>query len=182
MSLRAIAREMGMTAPGLYRYFDSHEVLLRHVCAEHLHRARRGHPPGHRGRARRPGPHDGATKLTVKMVAACHEFRRWALNHQAEFGLLFGVPLPGLDDGQYDVADECALAFAGTFFTLFLELWTKAPFPVPEPGDIDPGLLDQLEPLPRRAGHRHPGRRGADLPALLDRAVRRRWPWRCSAT
>ena len=33
MSLRAIAREMGMTAPGLYRYFDSHEELLRNVCA-----------------------------------------------------------------------------------------------------------------------------------------------------
>src|SRR3974390_2952058 len=33
MSLRAIAREMGMTAPGLYRYFDSHDELLRHVCA-----------------------------------------------------------------------------------------------------------------------------------------------------
>ena len=31
VSLRAIAREMGMTAPGLYRYFDSHEELLRHV-------------------------------------------------------------------------------------------------------------------------------------------------------
>ncbi|HLN69148.1 MAG TPA: helix-turn-helix domain-containing protein, partial [Streptosporangiaceae bacterium] len=29
MSLRAIAREMGMTAPGLYRYFDSHEALNR---------------------------------------------------------------------------------------------------------------------------------------------------------
>jgi len=33
MSLRAIAKEMGMTAPGLYRYFDSHDELLRHVCA-----------------------------------------------------------------------------------------------------------------------------------------------------
>ena len=31
VTLRAIAREMGMTAPGLYRYFDSHEELLRHV-------------------------------------------------------------------------------------------------------------------------------------------------------
>ena len=27
MTLRAIAREMGMTAPGLYRYFPSHEDL-----------------------------------------------------------------------------------------------------------------------------------------------------------
>ena len=33
VSLRAIAREMGMTAPGLYRYFGSHTELLRHVCA-----------------------------------------------------------------------------------------------------------------------------------------------------
>ena len=33
VSLRAIAREMGMTAPGLYRYFGSHEELIRHVIA-----------------------------------------------------------------------------------------------------------------------------------------------------
>ncbi len=34
VSLRAIAREMGMTAPALYRYFSSHEELLRHVVAD----------------------------------------------------------------------------------------------------------------------------------------------------
>src|SRR6266705_2277028 len=34
VSLRAIAREMGMTAPALYRYYDSHEELLRHVVAD----------------------------------------------------------------------------------------------------------------------------------------------------
>ena len=28
ISLRAIAREMGMTAPALYRYFGSHDELL----------------------------------------------------------------------------------------------------------------------------------------------------------
>src|SRR2546423_12967016 len=33
VSLRAIAREMGMTAPGLYRYFGSYEELVRHLCA-----------------------------------------------------------------------------------------------------------------------------------------------------
>jgi hypothetical protein len=83
-------------------------------------------------------------KLTVKMAAACQEFRRWALNHKAEFALLFGVPLPGLDEARHDIADECALAFAGTFFTLFLELWQALPFPVPAAGQIDAVLLDQL--------------------------------------
>ncbi len=33
VSLRAIAREMGMTAPGLYRYFGNHEELVRHLTA-----------------------------------------------------------------------------------------------------------------------------------------------------
>src|ERR1700689_5368525 len=34
VSLRAIAREMGLTAPALYRYFDTHEVLIKHVIAD----------------------------------------------------------------------------------------------------------------------------------------------------
>jgi AcrR family transcriptional regulator len=154
MSLRAIAAEMGMTAPGLYRYFDSHEELHRHVCAsiftelgDDIRQAIHAVDP--------QAPHAGAapaeeareqmvTKLTLKMVAACRAFRRWALNHEAEFALLFGIPLPGLDDGRYDIADECALEFAGTFFTLFLELWNRAPFPVPAAEEIDHGLRDQL--------------------------------------
>jgi AcrR family transcriptional regulator len=145
MSLRAIAREMGMTAPGLYRYFDSHEVLLRHVCASIFIELGADIQQAIDSAPVPPGPRDVSEKLTVKMIAACREFRRWSLNHPGEFGLVFGVPLPGLDYGHYDVADECALAFAGTFVTLFLELWTKAQFPVPAAGDIDPALLDQLE-------------------------------------
>ena len=158
VSLRAIGREIGMTAPGLYRYFGSHEELIRYLCANiftelghDIHQAiEAAGPPA--GRA-----HDPRVKMTVKMVAACREFRRWALNHQAEFALVFGVPLPGLDDGRYDVADECALAFAGTFFALFLELWRSIPFPVPADEQIDPGLRDQLV--------RYRDALGADIPA-----------------
>jgi AcrR family transcriptional regulator len=146
MSLRAIASDMGMTAPGLYRYFDSYEELHRHVCASiftelggDIHQAIQA-----AAAAADQGPDQMVEKLTLKMVAACREFRRWALNHEAEFALLFGMPLPGLDDGRYDIADECALEFAGRFFTLFLELWNKAPFPVPAAEEIDPRLRDQL--------------------------------------
>jgi hypothetical protein len=120
--------------------------LLRHVCASiftelggDIRRAIEAAVPP----PDRTNDPDTA-KLTVKMIAACQEFRRWALNHKAEFGLLFGVPLPGLDDGRYDVADECALAFAGTFFALFLEMWNHLKFPVPEASEIDPGLAGQL--------------------------------------
>jgi AcrR family transcriptional regulator len=149
VSLRAIAREMGMTAPGLYRYFGSHEDLVRHVIAGIF--TELGADIGQAiDAAAPPHPVSGESedairaKLTAKMVAACREFRRWALNHKAEFALLFGVPLPGLDDATHDIADECAIAFAGTFFALFLELWQVASFAVPAATEIDTGLLDQL--------------------------------------
>ncbi len=165
VSLRAIAREMGMTAPGLYRYFTSREELLRHLCAaiftelgddihEAIHHAVGPAAEGSEaGGSEAGGPADqdrdytrGQIRalLTVKMAAACREFRRWALNHTSDFSLIFGAPLPGLDDGRYDVADECALQFAGTFFALFLELWETVRFPVLEPDQIDPGLREQL--------------------------------------
>jgi AcrR family transcriptional regulator len=145
-SLRAIAREMGMTAPGLYRYFGSREELLRHVIAEifrelaaDIRRAiSEAVEPAPAGEARQPA------RLALKMVAACQEFRRWSLTHKDEFALLFGVPLPEIDDGRFDIAEECALEFAGTFYTLFLELWNAIRFPVPAESQIDPGLRAQL--------------------------------------
>jgi AcrR family transcriptional regulator len=165
VSLRAIAREMGMTAPGLYRYFGSHEELIRHVIAgiftelgEDIRRAIHtavspdGDPPDG------DSPDLTTVALTLKMIAACREFRRWALNHEAEFALLFGVPLPGIDDKRHDIADECAMAFAGTFFTLFFELWQRAPFAVAASQEIDAGLLAQLTRYRDALGV------GADLP------------------
>ena len=41
LSLRAIAREMGMTAPALYRYFPSREDLVEHAHRGPVRRAHR---------------------------------------------------------------------------------------------------------------------------------------------
>jgi AcrR family transcriptional regulator len=154
VTLRAIAREMGMTAPGLYRYFGSHEELIRHVIADiftelgaDISRALEGVPDSDQAKV----------KLTHAMAAACHEFRHWALSHKDEFGLTFGAPLPFIDDNRNDIADECALQLGGIFFALFLELWDKARFAVPDPDQIDPGLRDQLTTYGNALG--------ADLPA-----------------
>ena len=147
MTLRAIAREIGMTAPGLYRYYSSREELWRHVVAEmfrelavDIRRAIDGAVP----LAARGQPTAKRAHVALKMVAACRAFRNWALGHKEEFALLFGVPVPGLDDGRFDVVEQCALEFAGTFYTLFLELWNVIRFPVPAESEIDPVLLPQL--------------------------------------
>jgi AcrR family transcriptional regulator len=155
VTLRAIAREMGVTAPALYRYFDSHEELIRRVVgdifgelADEIHAA-----------IDSAGEASGG--MAGKMAAACRGFRQWALAHKAEFALLFGTPVPGVNVENDDFTEECARKFAGTFYALFLELWRKHPFPVTPPEEIDPGLREQLE--------RYRDGIGADLPlgALL---------------
>ena len=81
-SLRAIAREMGMTAPGLYRYYSNREELLRHVIAQmfrelarDIQRAIQEAVPWDRP----ADAADGQLQMARKMVAACREFRSWAL-------------------------------------------------------------------------------------------------------
>ena len=148
VTLRAIAREMGMTAPGLYRYFASHEELLRYLVAGIFTELAADIRSSIQSAGEPDGPLEPAQdrrQMAAEMAAACHGFRRWALTHTAEFSLLFGVPLPGVNAGGWDIADECAQQFAGVYFALFRKLWDAYPFPVPAPDELDPGLREQLE-------------------------------------
>jgi AcrR family transcriptional regulator len=140
VSLRAIAREMGMTAPALYRYFGSHEELIKHVCADIFTELANDIRAAIKSA-------DAATggDMTTKVLAACWEFRRWSLNHPREYGLVFATPLPGLHVQQDEITAEGGGQFGNTFFELMLELWRRRPFPVPADTEIDPGLLRQLE-------------------------------------
>lgn len=138
VTLRAIAREMGMTAPALYRYFDSHQELLRHLVGDLFNELTDDIDRAIHGVSEDP--------LKVRILAASVEFRRWALEHRREYSLLFGTPLPGREAGdQTDWTAECGQRFGRTFIELFLELWHTKPFPVPDDDDIDPGLRAQME-------------------------------------
>ncbi|MFB4312665.1 TetR/AcrR family transcriptional regulator [Actinomadura sp. 21ATH] len=152
VTLRAIAREMGMTAPALYRYFGSHQELLRHVVGDIF---------ADLTAALKAGLHEvPENDMNGKFLAAARTFRRWAFTHRPEYGLLFGAPMPGVGDQreQADFAEENARRFGMTFLTLFLELWGKCPFDVLPDEDIEPRLREQL----RR--YRDLGLAGADLP------------------
>jgi AcrR family transcriptional regulator len=83
VTLRAIARELGITAPALYRYYGSRDDLVEHlrldVCADLADELA----------ADIAGlPDDGA----VQLFAICKGFRRWALTHTKEFTLVFASP------------------------------------------------------------------------------------------
>jgi len=87
LSLRSIARQMGLTAPALYRYFENRDALVTALIADAytslavaLEAARDALPPSdHHGRL-----------LDVALA-----YRRWAVAHSQDYALIFGTPIPG---------------------------------------------------------------------------------------
>jgi AcrR family transcriptional regulator len=147
ISLRAIARDMGMTAPALYRYFASHEDLLRSVVTDifgdltaHVRMAI--HAVGPLG----DSPAD-ADLMSLKLIAGCREFRAWALEHVPEFEMVFGASVPGIEIEilHNDHGEECGFQFGRLFLDLFGELYRKRPFPIAPDADLLPGMRSQLE-------------------------------------
>ena len=148
VSLRAIAREMGMTAPALYRYFDSHEELLRHVVADiftdlatHVRTAI--HDAADLSAADLPE----AEVMVLKMIAGCREFRAWTLTHVPEFSMIFGSPVPGLEvlhEMHGDPTADCGYQFGQVFLDVFSDLFRRRPFAIPADDEIQPSLRDQL--------------------------------------
>jgi AcrR family transcriptional regulator len=89
LSLRAIARDMGMTAPALYRYFQSRDDLVTalildafNALADTLEAARDTQPEDN---------------PAARLLATLNAYRDWALAHPADFTLIFGTPIPGYE-------------------------------------------------------------------------------------
>ena len=167
ISLRAIAREMGMTAPALYRYFGSHEELIKHVVADIFTELAAGLREKIDAASNAASGAAGLDVMTAKLIAACRAFRAWALAHRPEFSMIFGSPLPGLEMAHGDPIMECGLRFGQVFLDLFNELWLRSPFDVPEPDEVDPALRPQLE--------RYRDMVGSDLPIGAMQTFLRCW-------
>lgn len=79
VGLRAIARELGVTAPALYRYFDSKDALLAAVYDD----------VDAEVAAALTAAEEQAPRLGEKPVAAAWAFRRWAIEYPREFEMMF---------------------------------------------------------------------------------------------
>jgi AcrR family transcriptional regulator len=145
VTLRAIAREMGMTAPALYRYFGNHQALIHHVVAGIFNElSDYVEAEVQRAQAALGPDRPDADSTSVGLITACQAFRRWAIAHPAEFGMIFGTPIAGVDLYLADPLMECGMRFGGIFVSLFVELWRIRPFEVPPDDEIAPDFRDQL--------------------------------------
>jgi AcrR family transcriptional regulator len=129
MSLRSVASAVGMTAPALYRYVDSHEALVRLVAvdidtsaAEQIAAYRDAQPED-----------DPAARIAAAAVA----FRQWALGNREEFSLVF----TNLDVScfeELEMESRTGLLFSALLF----EVWDRYRFPFPSMEELDPDLAE----------------------------------------
>ena len=85
LSLRAVAREVGMVSSAVYRYVPSRDDLLTRLVVEAYDAV------GERAeRACRP-----ADPPRVQWRAVWRAVRAWAHAHPAEYALIYGSPVPG---------------------------------------------------------------------------------------
>lgn len=144
VSIRAVAGEMGMTPPALYRYVTSVAELESLVVGSIFDDVIAAMSTA---RDRYPNEDPPA-----QIVAAATAFRGWGLANPREFTLVFGTPpapestpkrkqspIGHLINGT---EPECGPGerFGMFFSEIFTRLWMSQPFEVPPPDEIDPSF------------------------------------------
>jgi AcrR family transcriptional regulator len=89
LGLRAIAREMDVTAPAIYRYFPSLDDLITALILEDYHAIAEAMET-----ADASLPQDD---YAGRMLAVMLRYRSWALEHPIDFQLIYGNPIPGYE-------------------------------------------------------------------------------------
>ena len=138
VGLRAVARELGLSAPALYRYFPSHDALICDLTADLydeltaalIELQETGADPD----------------LGARLYLLAGGLRDWARAHPAEFGVMFGsaVPDPQAEGHEDTVAHQAAMRFAGVFKELVAQVWMQKPFPCPSDEELGAELAEQL--------------------------------------
>jgi AcrR family transcriptional regulator len=81
LSLNAIAKQMGMSGPALYRYFASRDELITELIRD-----------AYRSLADTFG---AATESGADVTTLAHALRGWALDDPQRYFLVYGTPVPG---------------------------------------------------------------------------------------
>lgn len=162
LSLRAVARELGMVSSALYRYFPSRDELLTALIVEAYDAL---------GAAAEEALAATAPPLE-RWLAVCRAVRRWALAHPEEYALVYGSPVPGYAAPQDTVAPASRVGLA--LVEVLRDAHARGALTVPDAGAASSALPTALEADAARllAGL---GTAAADLPVVLVPAMVAAW-------
>jgi AcrR family transcriptional regulator len=105
LSLRAVARQLGMVSSALYRYFPSRDDLLTALIIDAYDALATAAENADAAAAARPG-----SSARDRWRACCHAIRGWALDHPHEYALIYGSPVPGYHAPQDTIAHAARVA------------------------------------------------------------------------
>jgi len=150
ISLRAIAREMGLTAPAIYRYFPSLDALVQAIVSDLFDELRASVEQV-------AAEHAGEDPL-IRVGHLARAFRAWSLAHPAEFALMFGSPVPEVTPFAENCGpiNDAGARFGETFFTVLGELYARRPFGVVMPDLPGTRLHEAFKPYLDTYGERFP--------------------------
>ncbi|ACU98494.1 TetR/AcrR family transcriptional regulator [Saccharomonospora viridis] len=136
VTLAAIAREVGITPPAIYRYYKSRDDLIYTLAEDVI-----GELVGELRAAAAEHPE----RPDRQLIAMIRAFTGWAAKNRAEYGFVFGVPSPTVDDVYREIAKAWTVKIGGTFGEPYLRLWRQRPFDVPAESELEPALQKQLD-------------------------------------
>ena len=146
LSLRAIARDLGMASSAIYRYFASRDALLTALIVDAYDSLGEAVEAAEALVDR--GDHLG------RWMTATRAARTWALDHRHEYSLIYGSPVPGYaaPTDTIDPAGRVGLVVAAILADA-AEAGVLGMVAGPQPVDglIEPGVVDQLGADPAHA-------------------------------
>ncbi len=132
LSLREVAREMGLVSSALYRYFSTRDDLLTALIIDAYNDLG--------GFAERAARRSASSDSRRQLHAAADAIRKWARNNPNEYALLYGSPVPGY--AAPDFTTEPASRVARVLGTIVANAWRQNSVPIT---NVDPRLEGLLE-------------------------------------
>ena len=113
LSLRSIARDLGMAPSALYRYFDGRDALLSAlIVGAYTSLADEAEEAADAAEVAAAQSQAGATSDGDSWLSVPCAMRSWALARPHEWGLIFGSPVPGYRAPEETIAPYTRLAVA----------------------------------------------------------------------
>lgn len=128
LSIRGVARRIGMSPAGLYRYYSGLEALITELITDAY---------SDLADAVTAASADGTPRQ--RMRAAMRGYRIWAVEHPNRFLLIFGTPIPGYEAPEGGPTVQANQRTGQVFFDIAAAAWTA--------GDLRaPGATRAAEP------------------------------------
>jgi AcrR family transcriptional regulator len=114
LSLRAISRELNITAPAIYNYYPDRDALVTALIVDAFNRF--GDSQMHACEA------IAANRPEERFSALGLAYRQWALDHEQRYQLIFGTPISGYHaplDITLPVAERALMPLVETLQAMF---------------------------------------------------------------